>query len=117
MQDNGVAVYVNGVEVGRKNMRDGAVTPTTYATSARRVAVAQNDMLTITVPRNLLVSGTNVIAAETHVNFRATPDVTFWATADTCLFTQKVCGLQSNSDCAVSCVRGPDPFVTAAAAQ
>lgn len=35
----------------------------------------------------------------------------------TCLFTQKVCGLQSNSDCAVSCVQGPDPFVTAAAAQ
>ncbi|MFC6234442.1 PKD domain-containing protein [Leucobacter soli] len=79
--DDGVVVYVNGVEVGRNNMRDGEVTYLTYAPLARRVTVAQNDMLTVEVPRNLLVSGTNVIAAETHVNFRATPDVTFWATA------------------------------------
>lgn len=79
--DDGVVVYVNGTEVGRKNMRDGVVTNTTYAPSARRVAVAVNDLLTIEVPADLLVNGTNVIAAETHVNFRATPDVTFWATA------------------------------------
>jgi len=80
--DDGVVVYVNGVEIGRKNMRDGEVTYLTYAPSARRVTVAQNDLLTIEVPKSLLVNGTNVIAAETHVNFRATPDVTFWATAD-----------------------------------
>lgn len=35
----------------------------------------------------------------------------------TCLFTQKVCSLQSNTDCAVSYAWGPDLFVTAAAAQ
>lgn len=78
--DDGVVVYVNGVEVGRKNMRDGTVTNSTFATSARRVTVAENDLLTVAVPTDLLVSGINVIAAETHVNFRATPDVTFWAT-------------------------------------
>ncbi len=38
--------------------------------------------LTIEVPANLLVAGTNTITAETHVNYRSTADVTFWLTAD-----------------------------------
>lgn len=79
--DDGVVVYVNGVEVGRQNMPTGTISHGTYAVSARRVTVAQNDLLTVEVPENLLVNGTNVIAAETHLNYRATPDTTFWATA------------------------------------
>jgi PKD repeat protein len=75
--DDGVVVYVNGTEVGRHNMRDGEVTHLTYASSARNTTVADGDPVVIEVPTSLLINGTNVIAAETHVNFRATRDVSF----------------------------------------
>lgn len=75
--DDGVVVHVNGTEVGRSNMRDGLVTHTTYAPTARRVTVALREPLVVEVPVSLLRSGTNVITAETHLNYRRTPDVTF----------------------------------------
>ena len=75
--DDGAVIYVNGVEVGRQNMRDGAVTHTTYAPTARRHTVADAAPLEIDVPASLLVDGTNVISAESHVNYRRTPDLTF----------------------------------------
>ncbi|MBE7323975.1 PKD domain-containing protein [Nocardioides sp. Y6] len=80
--NDGAVVHVNGVEVGRQNMRDGAVTHTTYAPTARRHAVAAANPLVVDVPAALLVEGTNVIAVETHVNYRNTPDVTFGAQLD-----------------------------------
>jgi PKD repeat protein len=73
--DDGVVVYVNGTEVGRANMPSGAVTSGTYASSAVRTNKAEQ--VTITVPTNLLVDGTNVISAETHLNYRKTPDMSF----------------------------------------
>jgi hypothetical protein len=73
--DDGIVVYVNGTEVGRTNMPTGTITPTTYASSAVKTASAQQ--VTITVPTSLLVNGTNVISAETHVNYRKTPDASF----------------------------------------
>ncbi|WP_110239593.1 fibrinogen-like YCDxxxxGGGW domain-containing protein [Nocardioides gilvus] len=75
--DDGVVVHVNGTEVGRENMRDGAVTHTSYAPTARRHEVAAANPLIVDVPVSLLRAGTNVIAAETHVNFRKTADLTF----------------------------------------
>ena len=78
--DDGAVFYVNGVEIGRQNMRDGAVTYTTYAQSSRRLSVAEANPLVLQVPSSLLVAGTNVIAAETHVNYRGTPDLTFYLT-------------------------------------
>ena len=75
--DDGVVLHVNGVEVGRENMRAGAVTHTTYAPTARRHTVAAQSPLVVEVPTSLLRPGVNVIAAETHVNFRRTPDLTF----------------------------------------
>ncbi|WP_062005517.1 MULTISPECIES: LamG-like jellyroll fold domain-containing protein [Arthrobacter] len=75
--DDGVVVYVNGTEVGRSNMPSGTITDTTYATSARRTAVANAAPLIIDVPVGLLVDGVNTIAAETHLNYRATPDISF----------------------------------------
>ena len=77
LADDGAVVHVNGVEVGRQNMRDGAVTHTTYAPTARRTTVAAQNLLTVDVPTRLLVNGTNVIAVESHVNYRRTPDLTF----------------------------------------
>ena len=75
--DDGVVIYVNGTEVGRANMPAGPVTVGTYATSARNSTVANAAPVTVTVPASLLTTGTNVIAAETHLNFRATRDVGF----------------------------------------
>jgi PKD repeat protein len=73
--DDGIVVYVNGTEVGRANMPSGTVTPTTYASSSVKTASAQQ--VTISVPTSLLVNGTNVISAETHLNFKKTADSTF----------------------------------------
>ena len=75
--NDGVVVYVNGTEVGRSNMPDGTITHLTFASSARNVTTANNNPVVIDVPANLLVDGTNVIAAETHLNYRNTRDVTF----------------------------------------
>ncbi len=75
--NDGVVVYVNGTEVGRHNMREGDVTHTTFAPTARRLSTANNDPVLIDVPVSLLVDGTNVVTAETHLNYRGTRDVSF----------------------------------------
>lgn len=75
--DDGVVVYVNGTEVGRANMPDGTITAGTYATKARSHQDAVERPVTFTVPDGLLHDGTNVIAAEVHSNYRASPDMTF----------------------------------------
>ncbi|HSV40649.1 MAG TPA: PKD domain-containing protein [Nocardioidaceae bacterium] len=73
--DDGAVIYVNGTEVSRMNMPTGTVSYLTYATAAPRTSSAPH--LSIEVPVSLLVNGENVIAVETHLNYRATPDVTF----------------------------------------
>jgi hypothetical protein len=80
--DDGVAVYVNGQEVARRNLPAGPLTINTYATTAPRTAAAQATPLAIEVPPSLLMTGQNVIAVETHLNYRATPDLTFQLSAD-----------------------------------
>lgn len=75
--DDGVVVYFNGVEVGRSNMPPGQVTHTTYASSARGTAVANSDLINIDVPPSLITIGTNVVTVETHLNYRATPNLSF----------------------------------------
>jgi hypothetical protein len=73
--DDGVVVYVNGVEVGRANLPAGTLTGTTYATAAPRTSAAAP--LTFDVPAALLRAGTNVVAVSTHLNYRGTPDTSF----------------------------------------
>ncbi len=80
--DDGVVVYVNGTEVGRRNMPAGTPTVNTYATTAPRTTTAQAAPLDIDVPTSLLVTGSNVISVETHLNYRATSDLTFQLSAD-----------------------------------
>lgn len=79
--DDGVVVYVNGTEVGRSNMPTGVIKDSSYASSSRRMAVANASPLVVAVPLNLLVDGVNTIAAETHLNYRATADISFDLTA------------------------------------
>jgi PKD repeat protein len=75
--NDGVVIYVNGTEVGRSNMPTGTVAFNTYASSARNTATANASPVVVNVPVNLLVNGTNTVSAETHLNYRATTDVTF----------------------------------------
>ena len=70
--DDGVVVYVNGVEVRRQNIAEGVtITPNTYATAAPRSTAANASPVVMTIPKSALVQGTNVIAAETHLNYRS----------------------------------------------
>lgn len=62
LRDDGVVVYLNGVQVVRSNMPEG---PVTYSTLAFNAA-DENTYLTFTIPPTALVSGRNVIAAEVH---------------------------------------------------
>ncbi|MET0468194.1 MAG: hypothetical protein ABWZ87_05600, partial [Aeromicrobium sp.] len=83
--DDGVAVYVNGTEVGRSNLPTGTLTPSTYASSAPSTATAVANQVTWTVPTDVLVDGANTISVEVHSNYRATPsssmDLTLTATS------------------------------------
>lgn len=78
--DDGVVVYVNGVEVMRRNLHADAITHTTYANTAVGAAAAANP-ITAEFPVSLLASGNNVITAEVHSNYRNTPSHSFDLTA------------------------------------
>jgi len=71
--DDGVAVYVNGTEVGRSNLPAGTLTASSYALTAPSTAAAVASQVTWDVPINLLVDGVNSIAVEVHSNYRLTP--------------------------------------------
>ncbi len=74
--DDGLAVYVNGQEVARKNLMANAA-PLTIATSAVDTQFAIENPLTIEVPANMLTTGKNVIAVEQHSYMRSTANNTF----------------------------------------
>lgn len=75
--DDGARVMVNGVEVGRARLSDGAPTHTTWANRTIRTPAAMAQPLEIDVPSDVLVTGTNVIAVSTHMNYRRTRDLSF----------------------------------------
>lgn len=77
--DDGVVVSVNGTEVGRSNMPSGPISYRSYASSG--IGTASAVPVTFTVPSALLVDGSNVIAAETHLNYHATRNVSFHLSA------------------------------------
>lgn len=80
--DDGVAVWVNGTEVGRANLPSGTLGEGTYANAAPRTESALAQPLQFTIPVELLREGANVIAVSNHHNYRATPDRTFTATLE-----------------------------------
>lgn len=75
--DDGIVVYVNGEEVGRKNIGDVAVPYGRYADSAPRTASAKAAPLEIVIPGSALANGPLTIAAQVHLNYRATKDMSF----------------------------------------
>jgi PKD repeat protein len=79
--DDGVVVYVNGTEVGRKNMPTGTVGHGTYASTAVSTPTANTTPFVVDVPVALLVDGVNTVAVETHINYRGTRDMSMDLTA------------------------------------
>ncbi|YCM46102.1 hypothetical protein V2O64_08735 [Verrucomicrobiaceae bacterium 227] len=75
LRDDGVAAYLNGVEVGRSGLADNA-TATTFADAA----IGDADELIpveLPIPANLLVAGTNTLAVEIHQSSATSSDLTF----------------------------------------
>ncbi|AXT85956.1 hypothetical protein C6I20_12700 [Aeromicrobium sp. A1-2] len=71
--DDGVVVYVNGIEIGRSNLPTGDVSPNMYALSAPNTATAIANPVTLDVPLSAIRAGKNVIAVEMHSHYRSTP--------------------------------------------
>lgn len=71
--DDGIAVYVNGTEIGRSNLPAGTLSASTYALTAPSTAAAVASPVLWDIPLGLLVDGPNSIAVEVHSNYRATP--------------------------------------------
>ena len=72
-RDDGAVVYLNGVEVARRNLPSGTIGYSTLASSA----AAENVLETITIPTASLVEGTNVLAVEIHQSSRSSADISF----------------------------------------
>lgn len=73
--DDGAIVYLNGKEIGRARMPDGAVDGSTLASEA--VADAVEEIGIISVPPGLLLQGANRLAVEVHQASRNSSDLVF----------------------------------------
>ncbi|MEI6342636.1 MAG: lamin tail domain-containing protein [Verrucomicrobiota bacterium] len=71
--DDGMVLYLNGTELTRFNMPDGAVGPATPAS----VTVGDATSTSTSLPGSLLRAGTNVLAAEVHQSAITSSDVVF----------------------------------------
>ena len=91
--DDGIVIYVNGTEVLRNNIAPVIVTSGTYATSAVSAAAALANPVRVTVPGSAFVTGTNVITAEVHSEYRATPSHSFELSAEATFGTQPLANL------------------------
>ncbi len=75
-RDDGIVVYVNGIEVWRDNMPTGTVSYTTAAP----VAIGGTDettAITKTIPISYFTNGNNTIAVELHQQSGTSSDLTF----------------------------------------
>lgn len=72
--DDGLVVYVNGVEAGRYNMPGGTPTWNTYASS---YAEGNPDSGSMKITPSLFKKGENIIAVEVHNNSGSSTDI-YW---------------------------------------
>lgn len=81
-RDDGVVVYLNGTEVARDNMPAGTITYTTLASAEipdgnATIGDPEAEYYAFHVPHALVVTGTNVIAAEVHMASAGSADMSF----------------------------------------
>ena len=74
-RDDGIVLYINGLEVYRNNMPTGTISNTTPASTACSDDGAT--VFTTTIASSLITTGTNVIAAEIHQNVGTSSDISF----------------------------------------
>lgn len=70
--DDGAAVYINGVEIGRFNLPSGPLTFNTFTTTWNN-----GDYADFTVPGSLLRNGNNLVAVEVHQTSANSSDLLF----------------------------------------
>jgi len=78
--DDGVVVYLNGVEVFRNNLPAGAISNSTPASQA---IATENAFVPFVINNDLLKPGVNVIAVEVHQNTGGSTDISFDLVAGT----------------------------------
>ncbi|MBI3868419.1 MAG: immunoglobulin domain-containing protein [Verrucomicrobia bacterium] len=76
LRDDGAVVYLNGTEVFRSNMPDGAITPSTLASTSVGGA-AETTYFTTNPSPAVLIAGTNIIAVEVHQVATNSSDISF----------------------------------------
>lgn len=72
--DDGAIVYLNGIELYRNNMPDGA---STYATLALQAIPSETAFNPFVVAKGLIKPGENTIAVEIHQNAATSSDISF----------------------------------------
>ena len=77
-RDDGIVVYLNGVEVARDNMGTGPVTYTSWAPTVIDSA-AEYTPVTLSIPTSALVAGENLLAIELHQRDGTSSDISFAA--------------------------------------
>jgi hypothetical protein len=75
-RDDGMVVYINGVEVWRDNMPAGTITYTSTAPSAQGGADEYTPIVK-SIPISAFASGNNIIAVELHQQSGTSSDLTF----------------------------------------
>jgi hypothetical protein len=80
-RDDGVVLYLNGVELGRNGMPSGTIANTTLANVEQSSATQEATTWSVTIPAANLVAGQNLIAAEVHQFSTGSSDVSFRLTA------------------------------------
>lgn len=77
VRDDGIAVYVNGVEVGRDNLPAGPVSNTTGAVTALSTRAQETTPVAFSVPSSAFRAGQNTIAVSVHNTDRWSGDLSF----------------------------------------
>ncbi len=73
-RDDGIVVYVNGVEVARDNMPTGVIT---YTTTTANAADDGNTVIPLTISPSAFSAGNNTIAVEIHQTTASSSDISF----------------------------------------
>ncbi|MGK0189408.1 MAG: hypothetical protein ACI9R3_005225 [Verrucomicrobiales bacterium] len=75
-RDDGIVVYLNGMEVARDNLPAGPIAADTLALASLS-STDEREFIDFIVPPSLLVEGTNVIAVEIHQATARNSDISF----------------------------------------
>jgi hypothetical protein len=74
--DDGMVLYLNGVEVARRNLPSGTITDSTPALTSDSGA-AESALTPFSVPLSLLQTGSNLLAVEIHQVNATSSDISF----------------------------------------